>query len=161
MMMDMKTKLVGIDASTNRTGMSLFDGTSLMSCRLIDKSKIKNKDERIEAMMLSIADVLDEWNPDVVYQEDTWLGRNAETDQMLSSILGAVRFWCVKNGKAFHKIKPVSWRSVIGLAAKAVREQAKKESVEYAANTYGYDVGDDEADAICVGVAGVKLEGIE
>lgn len=152
-------KIAGIDASTNKTGMSLFDGNALVACELIDKSKIKNRDERIESMMEAIGKQLDEWGPDVVYQEDTWLGRNAETDQMLSSLIGAVRFWCVRNGKEFHKIKPVSWRSTIGLAAKAPREQAKRDSIEYALDVYDLDVGDDEADAICVGAAGVLLEG--
>ena len=138
--------------------MSLFFDGALSRYVLIDNSKMTDKDARIDRMMLDICNELEEWKPDIVYQEDTWLGRNAETDQMLCSLVGAVRYWCASRGCEYHKIKPVTWRATVGLDPKAKREDAKRESVEFVLEKYTAAVGDDVADAICVGLAGVMYK---
>lgn len=93
--------ICGIDSSTQKTGISKFDSCSgeLLNYKLIDLHKIKDKDKRIDQMMLSICNQLTAWSPDIVYIEDTWDRNNIQTLKMLTYIVGGVRYWCLYNKK--------------------------------------------------------------
>lgn len=152
-------KLCGIDSSSNRTAISYFEDNKLVDYKVIDLKKIKDKNERIDTMMLSIAAHLNSWKPDYVYQEDTWTAGNPETANILTTILGGVRFWCISNNCIYHKIKPTVWRSQFGLNQyKAKREELKEKSIDYVKEKFGVSVSDDEADAILIGLCGTKIK---
>lgn len=152
-------KLCGIDSSSNRTAISYFEDNKLVDYKVIDLKKIKDKNERIDTMMLSIAAHLNSWKPDYVYQEDTWTSGNPETANILTTILGGVRFWCISNNCIYHKIKPTVWRSQFGLNQyKAKREELKEKSIDYVKEKFGVSVSDDEADAILIGLCGTKIK---
>lgn len=152
-------KLCGIDSSSNRTAISYFEDNKLVDYKVIDLKKIKDKNERIDTMMLSIAAHLNSWKPDYVYQEDTWTSGNPETANILTTILGGVRFWCISNNCVYHKIKPTVWRSQFGLNQyKAKREELKEKSIDYVKEKFGVSVSDDEADAILIGLCGTKIK---
>ena len=152
-------KLCGIDSSTNRTAISYFEDDKLVDYKVIDMHKITDKNERIDNMMLAIGAHLNMWNPDFVYQEDTWTSGNPETANMLTTIIGGVRFWCLNNKCGYHKIKPSVWRSQFGLNQfKAKRQELKEKSIEYVKGQYGVEVSDDEADAILIGLCGTKMQ---
>lgn len=152
-------KLCGIDSSSNRTAISYFEDDKLIDYKVIDLSKMKDKNERIDTMMLNIAAHLNMWKPNYVYQEDTWTSGNPETANMLTTILGGTRFWCITNNCIYHKIKPTVWRSQFGLNKfKAKREELKLKSIEYVKDLFGIIVSDDEADSILIGLCGTKIK---
>lgn len=151
-------KLCGIDSSTKRTAISYFEDGKLIEYKVIDFSKVKDKNERIDSMMLGIAAHLNYWKPDYIYQEDSWTSPNPETANMLTNIIGGVRFWSISNGCKYHKIKPSVWRAQFGLNAyKDKREVLKEKSINYVKELYGVEVSDDEADAILIGLCGTKI----
>ena len=152
-------KLCGIDSSSNRTAISYFEDDKLVEYKVIDLKKIKDKNERIDEMLLNISAHLNMWKPNYVYQEDTWTGGNPETANILTTILGGVRFWCVTNNSIYHKIKPSVWRAQFGLNQyKAKREELKEKSIDYVEKKYGICVSDDEADAILIGLCGTLIK---
>lgn len=151
-------KTCGIDSSSKRTSISYFEDDKLIDYIVIDLTKMKDKNERIDSMLLNIAKYLNKQKPDYVYQEDTWSGGNPETGNILTTILGGVRFWCITNDCIYHKIKPTVWRSQFGLNKfKAKREELKQKSIDYVNEKYGICVSDDEADAILIGLCGTLI----
>lgn len=152
-------RLMGIDASTKCTGTSYFEDEDLIMCHKIDLKKEKDTDNRVRLMLIEIIKDLSDYKPEIVYFEDVWTGKNPSTSQMLSQLLGGVWGWCVSNDTKFVKIKPASWRKVLGFkAGKLKRDELKAISVDYAKTKFRINVGDDEADAICIGNAGILLE---
>lgn len=150
--------ICGIDSSTQKTGMSKFDSASgkLLTYTLIDLHKMKEKDKRIDQMILNICVQLNLWKPDVIYIEDTWDRNNIETLKMLTYIVGAVRYWCIENNKDFNKFIPAQWRKLVGLQKNGIkRSDYKQISIDYVKKKYGIDVNDDEADSILIGEAGI------
>lgn len=147
-------KIIGIDASTSCTGMSLFENGELIEHLTIDLKKVKSADVRIPMMMVEIADVLRKWDGHVLFVEDSWSAANVEVTKMLSNVLGAIMYVCERSGCGFNKFRPSEWRKIIGLPlGKKKRAELKAEAIQYVKEHYGIEVGDDEAEAICIGEA--------
>lgn len=151
----MSTRFVSCDTSTNNSGLALFVDGKYKKHILISKSKIKNTDERINAMCLDIFMKLDEWKPNVLWIEHPQgHGSNVAMVSKLSEILGAVRIWCVLNDCEYNEINPSEWRRYAGFTqGSAKREDLKRMSVEYIWDKLGIHEGDDVADSIALGYA--------
>lgn len=153
-------KICGIDAATYKTGMSLFEIDADKQYELIDRSLINlqketNKEQRIDKMILDIANQLNVWSPDMVFIEDTWDRHNIETVKMLTYIVGGVRYWCLQHEIEFHKILPSAWRKLVGLQkAKDTRQDYKTAAIQMVKQNFHLDVTDDEAESILIGMAG-------
>ena len=147
-------RIIGIDASTKCTGMSLFENGKLVEHVVIDLSKEKDSEARMSLMMKRIGDILKRWDGHVLFVEDSWSAANVEVTKKLSNILGAIMYVCVETGCGFNKFRPSEWRKIIGLPlGKKKRAELKAEAIQYVKDTYKLDVGDDEAEAICIGEA--------
>ncbi len=147
-------RIIGVDASTSRTGLSLFEDGKLVKYEVIDLTHIKHADVRIPQMMVGIADILQHWNGDCLFVEDSWSSANVEVTKMLSNVIGAMMYVCESTGCGFNKFRPSEWRKIVGLPmGKKKRAELKAEAVQYVKETYGIDVKDDEAEAICIGEA--------
>lgn len=152
-------KIIGIDASSKCTGISSFHNNTLSMYCKIDLKKIKDTDERMKQMLDNIIRNIADEKPDTVYFEDVWMGNNPSTSQLLSQLLGGVWGYCILNNIYFQKIKPSAWRKVLGFkGGRLTRDELKQLSIEYVRKEYGIETDDDEADAICIGTAGLLLE---
>lgn len=153
-------RMVAVDSSTKKTGISLFINGELEEANLIDLSSHKGTtDERINAMGANLILMLSKWDPHMVYiEEPKGHGSNLELVRKLSEILGIVRGWCIDNSRHYEEIKPSEWRSYLGFkqGAATKRTELKRESVEYVRDRYGILVNDDVADSICIGDAMIK-----
>ena len=69
--MDKSKTLVGIDGSSNKTGMAVIRNGKLIRYILLDYHRYKDSDIRITEMVNGIVDVLEKYSPDVIYYEDT------------------------------------------------------------------------------------------
>lgn len=148
-------KMVSIDSSTRKTGVASWEDGELADYQLLDVSDITDTAKRMDSMSIAIITVLDLYNPDIVWIEETWSAANVETTKKLTMILGIVYAWCLIHKKEFHSVLPSQWRSWVGLPqGKKKRKELKEMDIEYVSKTYKLDVPEDVADAICVG-AGV------
>lgn len=154
----MDTKLLCLDSSSNKTGIAYFLNGKYKEHCLLDCSKEKDMETRFEEMSKKLWFSLYKYNPDIVYIEETVVLRNAQTQRFLTRLQGVVYAWCINNDCEFNTIRPTSWRSAIGMkqGRNVKREQLKEQSVKYVLEKYGLDVGDDEADAICIGDSVIK-----
>ena len=152
-------KIVGVDASTNKTGISVFIDGCYETHTLIDLHKIKDSTERIPKMMLAICEYLNEHKPDKVIMEESILKTNIATVKMLSNLAGAIMYYATVNNIEFELALPSVWRKRIGLTqGKSVRrETLKAEAILAVKQEYDMDVTDDEAEAILMGRSGFDL----
>jgi Holliday junction resolvasome RuvABC endonuclease subunit len=152
-------KIIGIDASTNKTGIAVFVDAKYKTHTLIDLHKIKDSTERVPQMMVAICDYLDEHKPDKIIIEESILTTNAATMKMLSNIAGAVMYYAAKNGIEFEFALPTHWRKKIGLSqsSKIKREVLKAEAIMAVKQEYGMDVTDDEAESLLIARSGFDL----
>lgn len=150
----MKTKLCGIDSSTTNTGISLYINGEYSDCVLIGHKDIKELGVRTSAMIKSILEQLNKWNPDIIVIEDDWNKNNVQTTKALSEIIGAVHGYCIAKDLDFVKMLPSKWRSLIGFEiGNKKRPELKQMAIEYINDKYNLSVNDDVAESCCIAEA--------
>ena len=156
-------KIVGIDASTNKTGVALFEDGAYITHTLIDLHNIKDTQVRVPKMMLEICSCLKQYKPDKIIMEESMLTNNISTVKLLSQLAGAVLLYASIKDIKFEFALPTHWRKVVGLtqSAKTKREQLKQEAVDAVRQEYGLEVNDDIAEAILIARSGFNLERIK
>ncbi len=152
-------KIIGIDASTNKTGIAVFIDGAYETHTLIDLHKIKDSTKRIPQMMVAICDYLDEHKPDKIVMEESMMTNNISTVKMLSNLAGAVMYYATSNGIEFEFALPTHWRKKIGLSQsnKIKRDVLKAEAIMAVKQEYDMDLSDDECEAILMARSGFDL----
>lgn len=158
---NISAKLLTIDSSTNKSGCAYFCNGKYKAHHLLDCSKDKNMDSRFEEMSHELWAILGIYKPNIVYVEETVVLRNAQTQRFLTRLQGIIYAWCMNHGCEFNTIRPTSWRKAINMSQgkNVKREQLKAQAIQYVKEHYQLDVSDDEADAICIGDAVMKMYG--
>lgn len=156
-------KIAGIDASSNKTGVSIFEDGEYMEHTLIDLHKVKDINKRIPMMIDEICKYLNKFKPDKIIMEETVMSSNASTLKKLSYLTGGIMFYAYKRNAEFELTIPSAWRKKTGLeqSSKVPREVLKLESMQAVKVTYGLEVTDDESDAILIGRSGFDLPKID
>lgn len=150
--------IIGIDGASKRTGIAVIHDGKLRYA-LLDYHKISDGEERITEMTKGITEFIDQYSPATIWMEDTWTSRNPKVSQMLTTILGGVRYWSTINKCEFNTILPSSWRKYLGMNEHgAKRDELKQRSVKYVADKFGVEVSDDIADAICIAIVGNMID---
>ena len=152
-------RVVGIDASTNMSGIAVMRDGVLEHYTLIDLHKEKDAMKRIPMMMIKICEVLDKYNIDAIHMEKSILKSNTDALQKLSNLAGAIMFYCAKNEIEFVNPFPSEWRKKIGItqSSKVKREVLKQEAIYAVKMEYELDVNDDIAEAILLARSAFNL----
>ena len=153
-------KVAGIDASTNKTGVCMFEDGEYIGHILIDCHTEKDTMKRITMMANNICKYLNNFSDiDVIIMEKSVLKTNIDTVQKLSNLAGIIMFYAYKNKITFKHPIPSEWRKKIGLeqSNKVKREMLKREAIKAVKQEYGLDVTDDEAESILLARSGFDL----
>ncbi|MCD8210161.1 MAG: crossover junction endodeoxyribonuclease RuvC [Prevotella sp.] len=156
-------KILSIDGSTKSTGWAVFDDETLLDhgCIAATSADLIN---RIHKMTDGLRAVLDKY-PDIqkVVMEEVRPEQglqNLATHRALMYLQAAIEFMIHDDYKKIkiETVYPSEWRKVCGIkTGKGVRrETLKPQDIAFVKNTYGIDVNDDVADAICIGHAWVQ-----
>lgn len=142
--------VIGIDASSNKSGVAVFRDGEYITHTVIDLHKIKDINERIPKMIDEICKYIYQYKPDRILMEETVLNSNVSTIKKLSYLAGGVMFYAYRHNVPFELVLPSQWRRKIGMEQnnKIKRQALKLESIEAVKKAYGLDVTDDAADAI-------------
>lgn len=150
---------MSIDSSSSKTGYAVYDGGKLTASGVLDKSKEKDSEIRLEDMCLAILGALNKYHPQTVVIEMTVVTRGAGTQRLLSEIVGVVRGWSMENLAEFVEYRPTVWRKlIVGPKGKIPRkrEDCKAWSIETVKKMYQESKSDDECDAILIGQARIN-----
>ena len=142
----------GIDASSNKSGVAIFENSKYVTHTLVDLHKIKDINERIPKMISEICKYIQEYKPDKILMEETVLSSNTDTLKKLAYLSGGIMFYAYRHNVPFELVMPSQWRKTVGLqqSNKVKREVLKLESIEAVKKEYGLEVNDDIADAILI-----------
>lgn len=147
----MSIRFCGIDASTKSTGICLLIDGKLSDYKLIDFKSCDDREERTKLMCIALLKQLTEYNPDIVYIEDSWNAVNVDVTKLLTRIMGVTYAWCLSKNKEWHSILPSQWRKYCGFEiGKKKRQELKQMSIDYVKEKYGIDVNDDVSDCIAL-----------
>lgn len=152
----MKT-ILAIDASTKSTGTAIFKDKELVKWNCFTNTST-DLIKRIKYMTEKIQNLIQE-NPQIqqiiLQQVRPQSGPNIKTQKALMYLQASLQFMLHDN---FPKIKvqyiyPNSWRSKCGIkvGAGVKRDTLKQQDMKFVKDTYGLEVNDDIADAICIG----------
>lgn len=143
-------KVVGIDMSSAKTGISCFIDNKYEDHVLIDLHKIKDTDIRIRKMMREIKKQLDIYRPDIIVMEECLMTNNIKTVKILSYIAGTIIAWADENNVEFKFQMPTEWRKRVGIKQNKniKREMLKQEAIDMVKDKFSLDVTDDESEAI-------------
>ena len=152
-------RIAGIDASSNKTGIAIFEDSEYVEHTLIDLHKIKDPDQRIPKMMVEICKYIKQHMPDQIIMEKSMMKNNIDTVQKLSNIAGAVMLYAATKNIEFQHVYPSEWRRIVGMqqSTQIKRDTLKKEAVIAVKQEYGMDVTDDEAESILIARSGFDL----
>lgn len=157
-------KILSLDQSTIKTGVSVFKDKTLQNHFLIDLSKDKklSNDERLEKMMNEIKNVIDEENPDVVVFEDVSFQNNVQTLVKLSRLQGSIIQNCLDNNIKYRILTPNEWRCCLDfqLGKGCKRDFLKRQARLYVKIHFNEDMSEDESDSVCIASAFLELEKI-
>lgn len=148
------TTLLSLDTSTKETGFAKYVNGNLVDYGVI-KSKEKDSAKRLCEMMLSIYNIIDEDNPDIVVTELTSVQRNAQVQRYLTLILGAIQGKCVKDEIFYYSYRPTEWRKLISDDKKPrKRDELKKWGLDKVKELFNLELNNDNiTDAILIGKA--------
>lgn len=151
----MSYKLLSIDESSKKTGWALFEDGKLVSYGLIDKSKDKDSEHRLNDMCRDILSILKKYKPnEIICEHPQGQGSNVLVVGMLCQIVGVIRAYAIEKNVNFQEVTPSVWRKYLGLKqGKKKRAELKQLSIDYVKEKYQIDATDDVADAICIGAA--------
>lgn len=150
--------MLSIDSSTTRSGVAIFSDGVYQESLLLDCSKLKNMDDRFKEMSLEFILVLHKYKPYIIYIEETVVNRNVAVQRFLTRLQGVIYGYCVLNDCEFNAIRPTSWRKLAGINQKGKkRDELKKLAIDAVYQRLGINVGDDEAEAILIGIAALEL----
>lgn len=95
---------------------------------------------------------------DHIVIEDTVLQKSPQTMKKLSQIQGVLIGYCIEHGLPYFVLPPASWRKLLAFKQGngIKREELKQQALQLVESTYHIQVSDDEADAICIGLAHIK-----
>ena len=148
-------KILSLDTSSKVTGYAVFNNGKLIRYSSIDKSDIKNGDDRMQDMVRCLIILIEREAPDVVVIEETVVTRNPQTQRMLSMILGAVFGVCVSNHFNYCSLRPTQWRKAVRSDDEKLprkRDELKLWSINKVAELFDInDISDDISDAILIG----------
>ena len=155
------TVMVSLDTSTTITGYAIWINGVLDKSGIIDHSKEKNIEKRIEYMVNAIYGLIKK--SDIVVIESTKVPRGVSAQRYLTQLLGAVWGFCIDKKIEYVEYAPSVWRKLIAGERKIPRkrEEAKQWDIKEA-KKLGYKPCDDnEADAILIGIARMnEFEGL-
>ena len=158
-------KVLSVDQSTRCTGYSFFSDGKYVESGIIDMNKSKlETNERSFEMAKAIWRIIKQYKPEHLILEDVQLqNNNAKTMIILARLAGMVIGYAEAHKVKTHILLPSQWRAQLHYAqgSKVKRAELKQQSLDYVKERLGLDLPEDEAEAVCEGIAAHKIFNFE
>lgn len=153
--------ILSLDLSTKSSGWAIFDNGELKEYGCITASST-DLIKRIYKMRDELNKIIDKNKINKIIVEEVrpeggYGVGNQKTHKALMWLQAAIAFMIFDNNNSIEieYIYPSSWRATLGIKnGRGIKRQTLKEAdIEFVKNKYNIVVNDDEADAICIGLA--------
>lgn len=153
-------KILSFDQSTRVSGWSLFENNKYVCSGVVDMSKSElDTAERSFEMAKSLWKIIKKYKPDRLILEETSQQSNAKVLIVLSRLQGMIIGYAEAHGVNVHILLPTQWRKQLGFSqgSKVKRAELKEQSANYIKENYGFNLSEDENEAICINEAAHKI----
>lgn len=153
-------KVMSFDQSTRVSGWCLFEGGEYVRSGVIDMNKSKlDTDKRSFEMAKKLWNMLKEHKPDHLILENVQQQSGVSTVIILARLQGMIIGYAEAHNIEVHVLLPSQWRAELNYrqGPKVKRAELKQQSADYIKNNYGFDVSEDENEAICINDAAHKI----
>lgn len=153
--------ILALDLSTKSSGYAIFEDATLKAHGCVTSSST-DLIKRIYIMRNAIDELLTNNEIDKIVVEEVrpeggYGVGNQKTMKALMYLQAALEFLIHDNHNkvTIEYVYPSSWRASCGIKnGRGIKRTSLKEAdIQFVKDTYGVSVGDDEADAICIGHA--------
>ena len=145
-------KICCLDQSTKITGYSVWNNRRLTGHGCIDFSDVRDREERMIRMYRAVKKLVQKEKPDFVVFEDVQFQTNQQVYKVLSQLQGVIMAVTYELGCGFIIVEPLVWKSYVGIKSRK-RDDQKRETQETVKKKYKLpEVGEDEADALAIGM---------
>ena len=154
-----KIKILAFDQSTKISAYSLFVDGKYVECSAIDLHKMKDTSERVRAMGVELCKIIEKYNPDKIVMEEVAQQSNALTLKLLARIQGIIIGFCAAHNIDTYIVEPSKWRSTLHFkqGSGVKREELKAQASDYVKAQYGFELSEDENEAVCINEAAHKI----
>lgn len=146
-------RVISFDQSTRVSGWSLFENGEYVCSGVVDMSKSKlETDKRSFEMAKELWKIIKKYNPDCLIIENVQQQSSPSTVIVLARLAGMIIGYAEAHNVHVHILLPSQWRKVLGYSqgAKVKRQELKQQSIDYVKNKYGFDLSEDECEAIAL-----------
>lgn len=145
--------ILSIDQSTSSSGFAIFTNKNLKKSGIFKpKGELF---ERIHYTKEYIRKLIEDNNTDYVFLEDIQFQRNQKTYKILANLQGVIIDLMVELKIPFEVVPPSRWKAWNQIGGKRRKEQ-KENTKRKCKEIFGREFHEDEADAICIGLFGIK-----
>lgn len=142
-------RIIALDNSTQKVGLSIFDDEKLVYYILLNFSGGTFEDRLLKILEYLEDIIIEEWNPDFLVFEDVQFQSNYATYKKLSMLLGILTVTAMKYGIDTETVSSNTWRTHYQISKE--RQTAKQEAIKLVNKMYDITVNDDVAEAILLG----------
>ena len=153
-------KVLSCDQATRVSGYAFFEDGKYVASGIIDMTKSTlETDKRSFEMAKEIWKLMKKYQPDHLIIEDVQQQANPKTMIVLARFSGIIIGYAEAHKIKVHIVSPAKWRSELHYAqgSKVKRGELKKQSISYVKNHLGLDLPEDQAEAVCEGIAAHKI----
>lgn len=150
-------RTLALDQASRTTGWAVYDNKTLIASGHFSIPANKIMKDRLYSFVIYLNDLIEQYHPEKIYYEGIQYQSNIETYKKLAYIQAMIIYF--SSSIPITELSPSHWRSIIkdkhGIKFGRARAEQKKKAQEFVKNFFDKDVTEDEADAICLGYAGI------
>jgi len=118
-------------------------------------------DFRITEMARGIEALIKVYHPKMIAIEGVQHQSSPQIVILLARLQGMIMRLCDQYQIAYEIYQPTAWRSILGFTqGQTKRKELKAQAMAYVEKSYGLHVGEDTCEAICIGLAHLKNNGM-
>lgn len=153
-------EILCLDQAMKKTGWAIYEDGELWKYGTFSIPANKPIEQRLQIFITELNNIINNFSIKEVFFEDIQYQNNAETYKKLAFVQATIMIWCYNNDLKFSILSPSHWRSVLktaynGFGFGRARIEQKQKAIEFCKTFLDVNVTSDEADAICLGKAGL------
>lgn len=154
------SRILALDQALKITGYAVFEGKELIDYGTFFIPAHKPIEERLNLVMKHLYELDQKYDFSEVFFEDIQNQQNNETYKKLAYVQAVIMIWCYNKPYKFTILSPSHWRAILkqfnnGFSFGRARVEQKQKAIEFVSTYFHKEVSSDEADAICLGYAGI------
>ena len=152
-------RTMALDQASRTTGWAIYDNKNLVTSGHFSIPANKTMQQRLISFVNHLSELIEKYNVEKIYYEGIQYQNNIETYKKLAYIQAMIIYTTTIDNIPILELSPSHWRSIIkdknGIKFGRSRIEQKQKAQEFVKEFFNKEVTEDEADAICLGYAGV------